>query len=145
MVGPIISGEENRGYTDGRTYYGPTKRKAQYHFDSFIIFTKSNLDFIAHLLNGVLELGHRSKSVDLAHADFRNDISTKAPKVGTTLNNRSSWINQITEFRTAIEHQKIVPVICFIPGHPIGGELRFPLNPLSFTERMRVNVSQEIF
>jgi hypothetical protein len=110
-------------------------RGVQYHLDYFFIITKSILDFVAHLANRVLDLGYRGKNVDLSRADFRNEVLKESSSLGTLLNSNQSWIDQITKFRTTIEHNKIVPVLRVGDVPPTGpSNLQFPTEPLSFSE-----------
>jgi hypothetical protein len=110
-------------------------QRVGYHLACFIMFTKSNFDFIAHLINRVLELDYHSKNVDLSHSDFRNDVLEENHELGSTINHYSSWINEVTDFRTAIEHNKVVPVLFVGPMPPKPGDrLYFPKTPLSYTE-----------
>jgi hypothetical protein len=120
-------------------HFGGTKhadyRGVEYHLDYFFIITKSIFDFVAHLANRVLDLGYRGKNVDLSRADFRNEVLKESSSLGTLLNSNQSWIDQITRLRTAIEHNKIVPVLHVGNVPPTtSSKLHFPTEALSFTE-----------
>lgn len=125
-------------------HFGGTKhadyRAVEYHLSHFFIITKSIFDFVAHLANRVLDLGYRGKNVDLSRADFRNEILKESAKFGAILNGSQSWIDQITRLRTAIEHNKIVPVLLVggVPPAP-SSKLHFPTEALSFTELLTLS------
>lgn len=126
--------------------------RSEYHFTCFIMLTKSNLDFIAHLINQSLNLGCQGSRVDLARAKFRSDIARESSELGETINRQGSWIVEVSKFRREIEHRKTVPLTTVNPDElaavnrgknflltqePV---LRFPTVPLSFTDSITLTI-----
>lgn len=122
--------------------------RAEYHFDCFIIFTKSSFDFTAHLINRILKLGYEGKYVDLARRQFRAKISQECPTLGVTIERYSPWIIEVTKYRKAIEHEKAISPSYFNPDElrrtnyglyrPTHNKpvLRFPEKPITFWESL---------
>jgi len=140
--------QPNPGTKEGFDHHFLKPIRCEYHFDSFIIFTKSNFDFIAHLINEVLQLASQGRNVDLAREEFRAKISKACPVLGATIDYYDSWIKEITKYRTAIEHQKVLPLGYFnldelhrthfgmYRPNLTKSVLRFPEPPMTFWESL---------
>jgi hypothetical protein len=109
-------------------------RHMEYHFNYFIMNTKSIFDLIGHLLNTILELrvdvGPR---IDLSNPNFTDRIFDKNQKIGRIIRESQEWIIEITKLRKALEHRKVVPIL-FIHQGKLTSVPHFPVTPLSFTE-----------
>jgi hypothetical protein len=122
----------------------PDYRKVEYHFDYFIIVTKSTFDLVAHLINRILKLGFSGRNIDLSSAGFRNDTLKESHQLGTILNSHQSWINQITNLRVALEHHKVIPIFFTSNKHGppprviAGGKLHFAQEGLSLSEMIEL-------
>lgn len=108
--------------------------RMEYHFDYFIVTTKSIFDYVGHLINEMLELRFTGRNIDLSKSDFTNEISKKDNQLGSVLNGHQSWISQITRLRTALEHHKIVPILYLDSAGQASSIPHFSVNPISYTE-----------
>jgi hypothetical protein len=81
-------------------------RDDKYYLYNFIIYTKASLDSIAVTLNSFFDFGFRRGQIDFRKGNFVLKLESSLKEFSNFSKIYNSWVNEITEYRDAVIHQK---------------------------------------